>query len=296
MFMAKGIMTALITPLNSDGSLCSECLSDMIEFQYRNGIEALYLTGTYGEGIIIRGDTRIDVYRKALEVAGNKMKLLPHVGATDIDEVVRLAKAAKDIGYSVVGVVGPIFHRPTRRGLIEFFARVARADVEIVIYNNKGRQGYNIGPEEFEAIANEVSSVVGIKDTSHDVAQLLDLVKRFGSKYFIAGGGDELIFYTFAIGAHAHICGISNGFPELAVEIYRNVVSKNYEKAIELQYTVDKIRKAIAKYGVEPQEVFREILKIRGIRSGYPPIQMIGALEPKHIEELKSLIDRYLPR
>ncbi len=296
MFIARGIMTALITPLNSDGSLCSDCLSDMIDFQHRSGVEALFLTGTYGEGIIIRGETRIDVYRKALEIAGNRIRLLPHVGAADVEEVVRLAKAARDIGYSAVGIVGPIFHRPTRRGLIEFFSRVAKADVEIVIYNNRGRQGYNIGPDEFEAIAREIPSVVGIKDTSHDVDQLLDLVKRFGSKYFVAGGGDELIFYTFAIGAHAHICGVSNGFPEIAVEIYRNVSSRNYEKAIELQYTINRIRKAIAKYGVEPQEVFREILRIRGIRSGYPPIQMAGALEPKHIEELKSLVNTFLIR
>jgi len=294
MFSARGIVTALITPLNKDGSLCRDCLKAMLEFQVSKGVGGLFLTGTYGEGVILPEAVRVELFKVALDVVGGKIPLLPHVGGSDYEAVLRLAKAARDLGYRAVSVVGPIYHRPTKRGLVEFYSYISRADVEIVVYNNKGRQGYNIGPDEFEMIAREVPAVVGIKDTSYDPDQLLELVKRFGGKYFIAGGGDGLIAYTFAVGAHAHICGISNLFPELAVNIYRAVTGGDLVKAFELQYQVNSLRKQIARFGVETQEVLREALKMRGIDAGYPPLQLSNPLDQKQLEELKRIVEQAL--
>jgi len=292
--LTRGVVTALITPLNKDGSLCRDCLKAMLDFQVSKGVGGLFLTGTYGEGVILPEAVRVELFRVVLDVVGSKIPLLPHVGGSDHETVLRLAKAARDLGYHVVSVVGPIYHRPTKRGLVEFYSYISRADVEIVIYNNKNRQGYNIGPDEFEMIAWEVPAVVGIKDTSYDPDQLLELVKRFGDKYFIAGGGDGLLAYTFAVGAHAHICGISNLFPELAVNIYGAVSSGDLAKAFELQYQVNFLRKQLAKFGVEIQEVLREALKIRGIDAGYPPLQLSNPLDQRQLEELKRVVERAL--
>jgi len=294
MFKVEGVITALITPLDKDGKLCAECLEHMIEFQYKKGIQALFLTGTYGEGIILPEKVRVDIYRYALEYSKSNMILLPHVGAADVETVLRLVKAAKDLGYKAVSVVGPIYHKPTRRGLIEFYSYIAKADVEIVVYNNKGRQGYNISPDDFEALVREVPAVVGIKDTSYDPEQLLEYVKRFGGKYFIGGAGDSLIAYNFLIGADAHICGLSNAFPELAVAIYRAVTEGDVKKAFELQYRLNKVRKIIRKFGVESPEVLREILKLRGVDAGYPPIQLAEAIDERQKEELKKLVEPIL--
>ncbi|MEM4717807.1 MAG: dihydrodipicolinate synthase family protein [Desulfurococcaceae archaeon] len=67
---------------------------------------------------------------------------------------------------------------------------------------------------------------------SYDVKQILELVKRFSSKHFIASGGDNLMHLTFAVGAHAHICGISNAFPEIAVGIYKAISEEIIEELL----------------------------------------------------------------
>lgn len=294
MFMVKGIITALITPFTEGLGICAECLKEMLGFQAESGIAGVFLSGTYGEGVITPLRSRKELFAKAIEHAPPKMALLPHIGGVDMEAVVELAKLAKDLGYRAVSIVGPIYHAPTKEGLVKFYSYIAsKVDIPIIIYNNKGRQGYNITPDDFEILTRDVPNVVGVKDTSYDVEQLLELVKRFSSKYFIAGGGDNLLYYTFAVGAHAHICGISNVFPELAVGIFRAMSDGDHQKALELQYKILLLRKAIRKYNVETQEVLRVMLSIRGVKSGQPPIQLSFKPVENMISDLKHLVEAF---
>ncbi|MEM4769734.1 MAG: dihydrodipicolinate synthase family protein, partial [Desulfurococcaceae archaeon] len=119
-------------------------------------------------------------------------------------------------------------------------------------------------------------------------------VTRFGDKYFIAGAGDSFLYYTFAIGASAHICGISNVVPELAVAIYESVIKGNHKKAIELQYLANKLRKALSKLSSEGQEAIREVLRYRGLNPGYPPVQMVHEFDPRHVEEARNTLQKVL--
>lgn len=291
-FKVEGVLTALLTPLTRDGDLCTECLESMIEFQMKKGISALFLTGTYGEGVILSNAIKQKIYRYALEFSAGKLILLPHVGGADLESVTSTARFANDLGYRVVSVVGPIYHRPTRRGLVEYFSYISsKANVDIVIYNNKGRQGYNISPDDFDYISREVSAIVGVKDTSYDIEQMIEYYKRFGAKYFIGGAGDNLLYTTFAIGIPTHICGISNAFPEIAVELYRAVKNGNHSLAVDLQYKITRIRKVLAKFNLETQELLREVMRFRGLNPGYPPIQMREGLESRQIEELRRSLE-----
>lgn len=292
--MLRGVVTALITPFMDDGSLCRPCLEQQIELQVKGGVNALFISGTYGEGVITSTRTREELLKATIEIAPSNLAILPHVGSADVEVVLHLAKLARDLGYKAISTVGPIYHVPTKTGLVKYFNYIAKAGVDIVIYNNKGRQGYNISPDDFEYIVREVPSVIGIKDTSYDVDQLLEYVKRFGSKYFIAGAGDNLLYYTFAIGASAHICGISNLFPELVVELYRAVSEGNHAKALELQYKINSFRKFMKKFGVEAQEVIRVALKFRGVNAGSPPLQLKFELNEQQLLELKKIVEEYL--
>lgn len=290
----RGIITAIITPLDKDGSLCESCLKDVIELQASAGVHGLYLTGTAGEGVILPPRVRVRVYEKAMEYAPSGMYLLPHVGGASLDIVLELAKAAKDLGYREVSLIAPIFHKPPRRGLVEFFREVsARTDLDIIVYNNKNRQGYNVSPDDFQAVAS-AARVVGIKDASKDPDQLLELVKRFSDRYFVAGAGDELIFYTFVIGAHAHICAVSNVVPELAVSLYRRVEEGRIREALELQYKVSVLRRYLGRLTSETQEALRELLRLRGIDPGYPPVQMVHEFDQRVLSEARSFLSELL--
>lgn len=293
--MKRGIITALVTPLNKDGTLCEDCLKQLIEFQVSRSIQGFYLAGTYGEGVILPTQVKVKLFEKALELAPPGTYLLPHVGTASIDAVVDVGRKVRDIGYEEVSIIAPLYHKPTKKGLIDFLDYVSsKIDAKIVLYNNPGRQGYNITPDDFQVIVDRVKSITGIKDTSRDVDQLLEYVKRFGDRYFIAGAGDSMLYYTFAIGAPAHVCGLSNLIPELAVALYESVSQGNHKKAIELQYLINRLRKVLSKLSGEGQEAIRELMKYRGVNPGVPPIQMIHEFDSKALDEARQVLIQVL--
>lgn len=293
--LRKGVITALVTPLSKDGSLCEDCLKQLFEFQLSRSIRGFYIGGTYGEGVILPSQVKLKLFEKALEYAPSGTYLLPHVGTASIDAVIEVGKKVRDLGYEEISIIAPLYHKPTKKGLVDFFDYVSsKIDAKIVLYNNPGRQGYNITPDDFQTIIERVKTVTGIKDTSRDVEQLLEYVKRFGEKYFIAGAGDSMLYYTFAIGAPAHVCGISNLVPELAVALYESVIHGNHKKALELQYIINKLRKVLGKLSGEGQEAIRELLKYRGVNPGYPPIQMVHDFDAKLVEEARRVLEQVL--
>jgi len=289
----KGIITAILTPLSRNGDLCVNCLRELIEFQLGNGISGLFIMGTYGEGLLLSQKVRKKMLEKAIEFVPSKTIILPHVGAADTETAYSLAKYAKDLGYQAISSIGPVYYKPSIKGLINYFNYLAKADLEIIIYNNVGRLKYNITPNVFEEITRNVPAVAGIKDTSYLAEQLLEYVSKFKNKYFIGGAGDTMIYYTFSIGADAHICGISNAFPEVAAKLYKAFLENDVEKALKLQNIANSIRTMSKKFSTESPEVMREILKIRGINAGYP-LKIIGGLEQKEKKKLRTLVKHYL--
>lgn len=78
--LVEGIVTALITPLVRSGELCVECLESILNFQISRSVGGLFLTGTYGEGVILPQKVRQEVYRRVLEFpAGGREKLLMNI-------------------------------------------------------------------------------------------------------------------------------------------------------------------------------------------------------------------------
>lgn len=270
----EGIVTAIITPLKDNMEVDEEGVNSLINFLTKKGIEGFFVLGTYGEGMLISKDERKKVLEKVVEVVPSKSNVIAHVGAPDAKTALELAKHAANLGISAVSSVGPIYHKPDKAGLILYYSYLSKAEVPIMIYNNKGRQGYNISPSDFEAIAKEVPGIAGIKDTSYDVEQLQNYVNMFGKNYYVAGAGDSLIAVTFTIGAKAHVCGIANAFPEIPLAIHDAIKKGNIKRAVELQSVVNNIRKGFSKFGVETQVILREVLRIRGVEVGESPIPL----------------------
>jgi dihydrodipicolinate synthase/N-acetylneuraminate lyase len=283
----EGIVTALITPLKGDMEVDKEGITSLINFLLKRGVRGFFVLGTYGEGMLISKDERKKVLEKIVEVIPNGVSIIIHVGSSDAKTALELAKHAADLGVSAISSVGPIYHKPDRIGLISYYSYLSKAGAPIMIYNNKGRQGYNISPSDFEAITKEVQSVVGIKDTSYDVEQLQNYVSLFGKSYYVAGAGDSLIAVTFMIGAKAHVCGMANAFPEIPLAIHTATKEGNIKRAIELQGIINDIRKKFSKFGVETQVVLREVLRIRGVEIGESPIPLRKLTEEEKLEVRK---------
>lgn len=295
-FGIEGIITALLTPLTKDGQIKEDALRNLIELQIEHGIHGFFPLGTTGEGMKLSLEKRKRAAEIVVDQTNGRIPIILHVGTQDTEMTVELAKHARDIGIDAIGAVGPFFYKPDSLGLIQHYKRIGEAvDLPVFIYNNVGRQGYNIDPKTFEKIVKETLQVVGLKDSSYDIEQLQDYVYKFGKDYTIIGAGDSLIFVTFVVGASAHISTISNVFPELVIQLYEAVKRSDYKRARELQFKLNNIRD-ILKRGpyITP---YKEALKLlHGIDMGIvsSPLRLMTEGEIKALErDLRKLVALY---
>lgn len=173
--------------------------------------------------------------KRAAEIVADqtdgRVPIILHVGTQDTAMSVELAKHAEDLGVDAIGAVGPFFYKPDTKGLIQHYKRIGESvDLPLFIYNNVGRQGYNISPEDFGEIVMEVPQVAGLKDTSYNIEQLQTYLYKFGKNYTIIGAGDSIMFAIFAVGAPAHICAVSNVFPEITIQLYEAIKKETTRK------------------------------------------------------------------
>jgi dihydrodipicolinate synthase/N-acetylneuraminate lyase len=286
----RGIITAIMTPLDSAGELKREALAQLLDLQHSAGIDGVFAAGTYGEGPYLSLATK----RKLVDFLADRSELpvIVHVGGAVFPEVLELTRYCNQYD-NVCGIaaVGPFYFRPDELALIEFYRRIADVSAKpVYVYNNPGRQGYDIGPDSFGKIASEVRRVSGIKDTSNRLQQVQALVNRFGATHFVYGAGDETLMEQLQLGVRGHISGISNLLPEVAVGIRDSLREGRKEDAIRFQREINEVRDAMKDPDLDISP-YKEILRLRGIDAGFPA----RPLRPLTEDERERLFGRIQP-
>ncbi|MDJ0269336.1 MAG: dihydrodipicolinate synthase family protein [Aigarchaeota archaeon] len=232
-------------------------------------------------------DARKTFAERVVESGGSDGLVIIHVGASGIDTVGQLAAHASKIGADAISAIVLFYYRYDKTSLVSFYQKIAEAtDVPLLVYNNPPRQGYQMPVDTIAAVFEAVKGVKGVKDTSGDPEQLVELRLRFSNTHFIASGSDTLVYNTFVIGLPAHISGLACIYPELVAQIYRNVVDGRMEEALRLQSQLNKIRNVLKSIGPDVAS-YKHVLKLRGIDIGgpLPPTRPLTSDEEKQLEQ-----------
>lgn len=134
---------------------------------------------------------------------------------------------AAENGAAGISVLQPMFLKPTQEELFRHFKSIAQAvpDQPVLLYNNPGRVGYTMSAGLVERLAHEVDNIVGMKDTSGDITQTAEFIRRtrdVGFKVF--GGKDTLLYASMCHGAVGGVCTSGNFMPELIADVYNKFV------------------------------------------------------------------------
>ena len=241
----SGTGVALVTPFRDDGSVDVDDLRKHVEFQIENGVRVMVPCGTTGEGATLSTDEQRLVIGTTVEVAQGKVPVLAGAGGSDTADVVRKARAARDVGADGVLSVSPSYNKPTQRGLIEHYRAIADAvDCPVIIYNVPGRTASNVLPETVLALA-EIENITGVKEASGDVNQVMTLIRERPEGFTILSGDDALTFPLLAAGADGVISVVANLAPALMSQMVERALGGDYEGARELHYRLLPLMRAI---------------------------------------------------
>ncbi|HSH74508.1 MAG TPA: 4-hydroxy-tetrahydrodipicolinate synthase, partial [Longimicrobiales bacterium] len=208
--MVRGCGTALVTPFKPDLGLDEEALRALVEWQIEQGIHFLVPCGSTGEAATLTREEHLRVVRLTVEQAAGRVPVIGGVNGNDTVATIELAKQVADQGSSHLMVVGPPYNRPPQRGFLAHFERIADAvEVPLILYNVPGRTGSNLQARTSLALA-EHPNIVGIKEASGNMDQILDLILRRPEGFSVLSGDDNLVVPFMAWGGDGVVSVVSN--------------------------------------------------------------------------------------
>ena len=229
-----GIATAIITPLNENG-IDYVAFEKLIEWQINEGINAIVVCGTTGEGSTLTDEEHRAAIDFAVKQVNGRIPVIAGTGSNDTAYAIELTKHACECGVDGVLVVTPYYNKATQKGLIKMFTEIADASTApVILYNVPSRTGCNIEPKTVAQLANH-PNIVAIKEASGNISQIAETIHLVGDKIDVYSGNDDQIVPILALGGKGCISVLSNPLPKKSVEICDRFFSGDVRGAAALQ-------------------------------------------------------------
>jgi 4-hydroxy-tetrahydrodipicolinate synthase len=190
--MIGGILTAMVTPFDSDGEVDEDATVRLVHHLLDNGSDGLVITGSTGEAATLTDDEKARLWEIAVAEAGDA-PVIAGTGTYDTRHSIELTERASEIGVDAVLVVTPYYVRPNRRGIKAHYEAVAGAtDLPVIAYNIPSRTATDMSNELLAELA-EIDNVAAVKQARYeDLAPIegLDLL----------AGNDDVFAKTMDLG------------------------------------------------------------------------------------------------
>lgn len=217
----KGVITALVTPFKN-GGLDEEALRRHIHFQLEAGVQGILPCGTTGESPTLSHEEHKRVVSIAVEEARGKAVVLAGAGSNSTTEAISLALHAQKTGADAILSVTPYYNKPTQEGIFLHYKAICKAvGLPILLYNIPGRCGTNILPETTARLARELPTVVGVKEATGDLNQMIRTIELCGTDFLVTSGDDGLTLPLLAVGGGGIISVASNLIPAPIVGMWK---------------------------------------------------------------------------
>lgn len=230
-----GAGVAIVTPMNSDGSINYNGLAENIEYQIANGTDAIIICGTTGEASTMTDEEHIECISLAVKQTAGRIPVIAGTGSNDTRYAVELSKTAQEKGADGLLLVTPYYNKASQKGLIAHFTAVADAvDIPIILYNIPGRTGINIDINTYKVLGRH-KNIAAVKEASGNISYTSKLIAQCGDLLDVYSGNDDIIVPMMAIGSKGVISVLSNIMPRETHEMARLCLENNCEEASKLQ-------------------------------------------------------------
>lgn len=289
-FVPKGILPAMITPLTKEGKVNFPALRKLIDFLIGGGVHGIFSIGTTGEFYSLTNDEYREVLEATVEHVAGRVPVYAGANAIGTKQCVELASIASQVGgIDALSTLTPYFISITQQELYNHFEAIAKStDMNIILYDNAPKTHITIKPATVARLA-EIPNIVGIKDSTGDLTNTADIIKRTAGNdaFHVMMGRDSLIHAALSYGATGAVAATANVAPRLVSDIYNKYMAGDIAGSLEDQYKLVPLRIAFG-LGSFPT-VIKEGLELLGIEAG-PCASPTGPMTAEEREQLKRVL------
>lgn len=268
--MFTGSMVAIVTPMNTDGSVDWPALEKLVEHHIAQGTDAIVSVGTTGESATLDHNEHTEVIERTVKVVAGRIPVIGGTGANSTSEAILLTEQAAAAGVDGCLLVVPYYNKPPQEGLYQHFRTIAEAvAIPQILYNVPGRTAVDMHNDTTLRLA-EIENIVAIKDATNDLDRGRDLINRSPQDFMVYSGEDGTACELMLSGGKGTISVTANVAPELMHRMCTAAVGGNAKEARELNTQLEKLHKALfvesnpipAKWAVQQQGIIGDGIRL----------------------------------
>lgn len=228
---------AIITPFNSDYSIDFSTLGRITEHVIEGGVNYVVALGSTAECTTLSIEEKQAVISFLSDTINKRVPLVVGFGGCNTQEVVSLLRQSDLSGVDAILSVAPYYNKPTQNGLFLHFKTIAEAsNLPVILYNIPGRTGCNILPDTIIRLARTCKNIMGVKEASGNILQIMNLINHKPDNFMVISGDDMLSIPIISLGGSGVISVLANAYPSETTEIIAQALKNNYKSSRELQY------------------------------------------------------------
>lgn len=208
------LLTAMVTPMNADGSINYEAAANLAEYLINNGSDGIVVAGSTGESATMSDEEKVKLFEVVAKKINKRAYVVAGTGSNDTRKSIELTIKAQATGVDGIMLVGPYYNKPTQEGYYQHFKAIAeQTELPVIVYNVPGRTASNIEPKTVKRLADTVPNIVAIKEAAGLIDQAAELKKILPESFTLYSGDDSFTLPMMSVGGHgiisvaAHVIG-----------------------------------------------------------------------------------------
>jgi 4-hydroxy-tetrahydrodipicolinate synthase len=211
----KGLGVAMVTPFKKDLTIDVQALKKLTDHLIDNGADYLVVMGTTGETPTLDKEDRKLILETVIATTAGRKTIVLGVGGNNTHELCLQLDRLETTGLTAILSVAPYYSKPTQNGFFEHYKALSEhSKLPIILYNVPGRTGSNMLADTTLRIAFDCRNVIGIKEASGNMEQIMTIMRDRRKDFMVISGDDAITLPLIAAGADGVISVVGNAFPK----------------------------------------------------------------------------------
>lgn len=284
----KGTGVALVTPFHKQGTIDFGSLEKLIEHTIAGGVNYLVVQGTTAETATLSKEEKHALSQFVVDTVDQRVKLVLGIGGNNTQDIVNLVRTYPMDGFDAILSVTPYYNKPQQRGLYFHYKSIAVVSpLPIIMYNVPSRTSVNMKAETTLELATDFDNIIGIKEASGNMEQVMDIVRQKPKDFLVISGDDLLTLPLLAMGCDGVISVVANAYPAEFSAMVQYGLKGDMKKAREIHYRLTDFTKALFADG-NPAGI-KAALEIKGLISNNLRLPLMKVEKPLY-NQLSALI------
>lgn len=239
------LVTAMVTPFTSDGSIDYPQAARLAQALVESGSDGLVVAGTTGESCTLSWEEEMRLFREIKQAVGPNVTVIAGTGSNSTREAIEATAEAERTGVDACLLVVPYYNKPSQEGLYQHFRAIATSTgLPCILYDVPSRTITSLTLETVTRLS-QIDNIIGIKDATGDFGRISQIISETPADFLVWSGNDSDTLPILALGGYGVISVASHLVGQQIKQMMDHFLNGNVSRAAALHRHLMPLFKAL---------------------------------------------------